>query len=164
MFFCLVKSSSKVANKSAATSTGASSIKKAQSAKKAATKGQFTTIKKKIVTSATFRRPKTLELPRNPKYVRKSIHKVNKLDQYSILRNPLTTESAMKNIESHNTLVFICDVRANKHQIKSAMKKMYDVKVERINTLIRPDGKKKAFIKLSPDTDALDIANKIGFI
>ena len=41
---------------------------------------------------------------------------------------------------------------------------MYDVTVKSINTLIRPDGKKKAFVKLDASNDALDIANRIGII
>lgn len=139
----------------------------------------------------------------------------------------------MKKIEENNTLVFICDVKANKRQIKEALKKLYDVDCVKINTLIRlvliflffgripsfpiflgfprgfslhtapfsgfsrtkkthfsfqfslslsstipppllpplnltnpppspkthrPDGKKKAFARLTPDVDALDIA------
>lgn len=43
----------------------------------------------------------------------------------------------MKKIEENNTLVFICDVKANKRQIKEALKKLYDVDCIRINTLIR---------------------------
>lgn len=43
----------------------------------------------------------------------------------------------MKKIEEHNTLVFIVDVRANKRQIKEAVKKLYDVQTAKINTLIR---------------------------
>ena len=35
---------------------------------------------------------------------------------------------------------------------------------KKINTLIRPDGKKKAYVRLTADYDALDIANKIGII
>ena len=76
----------------------------------------------------------------------------------------MTTESAMKKIEDHNTLLFICDLKANKAQIKAAVKEMYDVTVKSVNTLIRPDGKKKAFVKLDPSNDALDIANRIGII
>lgn len=51
--------------------------------------------------------------------------------------NPLNTESAMKKIEENNTLVFICDVKANKRQIKQALKKLYDVDCVKINTLVR---------------------------
>jgi large subunit ribosomal protein L23Ae len=54
-----------------------------------------------------------------------------------VIIHPLNTESAMKKIEENNTLVFIVDVKANKRQIKEAMKKLYDVDTIKINTLIR---------------------------
>lgn len=50
---------------------------------------------------------------------------------------PLNTESAMKKIEEHNTLVFVVDIRSNKRQIKDAVKKLYDVQAAKVNTLIR---------------------------
>lgn len=86
------------------------------------------------------------------------------MDQFSIVKFPLTTESAMKKIEDNNTLVFIVHKKANKPQIKSAVKKLYDIDVSKVNTLIRPDGEKKAYVRLAPDYDALDVANKIGII
>lgn len=43
----------------------------------------------------------------------------------------------MKKIEENNTLVFITDLKANKRQIKDAVKKLYDVQAAKINTLIR---------------------------
>jgi large subunit ribosomal protein L23Ae len=67
----------------------------------------------------------------------------------------------MKKIEENNTLVFVVDVKANKHQIKRAVKKLYDVDVLKINTLVRPDGTKKAYVRLTADVDALDTANKV---
>merc|ERR1712196_100540 len=112
---------------------------------KAITKGTSTTAKK-VRTGVKFHLPKTLKLDRNPKY-------------------PSTTESAMKKIEENNTLVFIVDVRASKTQIKDAIKKMYEpIDVSKINTLVRPDGQKKAYVHLTQDFDALDVANKIGII
>nr|ACG32944.1 60S ribosomal protein L23a [Zea mays] len=119
---------------------------------------------KKIRTSVTFHRPTTLKKARDPKYPRISTTGRNKLDQYQILKYPLTTESAMKKIEDNNTLVFIVDLKADKKKIKAAVKKMYDIQAKKVNTLIRPDGKKKAYVKLTPDYDALDVANKIGII
>ncbi|CAJ0847602.1 3176_t:CDS:2, partial [Entrophospora sp. SA101] len=80
--------------------------------------------------------------------------------KFKILKNPLNTESAMKKIEDTNTLVFIVDTRANKRQIKDAVKEMYDVDAQKINTLIRPDGTKKAYVRLTSDVEALDVANK----
>merc|ERR1712115_639759 len=122
-------------------------------------KGKFGSRVKKVRTSVQFKRPRTLRQPRNPKYPRKSTPKRTYLDAYNIIKHPYTTESAMKKIEDNNTLVFIVDVKSNKHQIKSAVKKLYEIKVV---TLIRPDGKKKAYVRLAPDYDALDVANKIG--
>ena len=60
-----------------------------------------------------------------------------RMDAYNIIKHPLTTESAMKKIEDNNTLVFICNIKANKHQIKAAVKKLYDINVSKVNTLIR---------------------------
>lgn len=119
---------------------------------------------KKIRTSVTFHRPRTLKKDRNPKYPRISAPSRNKLDQYQVLKYPLTTESAMKKIEDNNTLVFIVDIRADKKKIKDAVKKMYEIQTKKVNTLIRPDGTKKAYVRLTPDYDALDVANKIGII
>lgn len=63
-----------------------------------------------------------------------------------------------------NALIFIVDRRATKHEIKNAFEKLYKVKVVKINTLITPQGKKKAFIKLSPEHSALDLATEVGII
>ena len=107
---------------------------------------------------------KTLRLRRQPEYPRKSAPRKNKLDHYAIIKFPLTTESAIKKIEDNNTLVFTVDVKANKHQIKQNVKKLWDVDVATVNILIRPDGEKKAYVRLAPDYDALDVANKLGII
>lgn len=43
----------------------------------------------------------------------------------------------MKKIEENNTLVFMVDTKANKRQIKQALKTLYDVETIKINTLVR---------------------------
>jgi len=53
---------------------------------------------------------------------------------------------------------------ASKKKIKEAVKGMYDIQCAKVNTLIRPDGQKKAYVRLTADYDALDVANKIGVI
>ena len=116
----------------------------------------------RIHTKVHFYRPHTLSLSRKPKYAPRSTPKKNTLDKFSIIKYPLTTESSMKLIEDSNTLVFIVDARSTKKQIKDAVKRMYDIQTEKINTLIRPDGAKKAYVRLTADYDALDVANKIG--
>ncbi|KAI9494601.1 ribosomal protein L23/L15e core domain-containing protein, partial [Zychaea mexicana] len=134
---------------------------KAAAAKKAALKGVRGKSVRKVRTSTHFHLPKTLRLARKPKYARKSVPHLPRMDQYRVVRNPLNTETAMKKIEEHNTLTFIVDVKANKHQIKDAVKRLYDVEALKVNTLIRPDGKKKAYVRLTADVDALDVANKV---
>eukprot|EP00236_Picocystis_salinarum_P005321 CAMPEP_0113929384 /NCGR_PEP_ID=MMETSP1159-20121227/5328_1 /TAXON_ID=88271 /ORGANISM="Picocystis salinarum" /LENGTH=144 /DNA_ID=CAMNT_0000929977 /DNA_START=44 /DNA_END=478 /DNA_ORIENTATION=+ /assembly_acc=CAM_ASM_000767 len=136
----------------------------AKKAAKAVQKGgvRAKTLKKR--TSVTFHRPRTLKHARDPKYPRTSAPTSKAMDEYSILKFPLTTEAAMKKIEDNNTLVFIVDARADKKKIKRAVMQMYDIQVMKVNTLIRPDGQKKAFVRLTPDYDALDVANKIGII
>ncbi|KAF2789161.1 hypothetical protein K505DRAFT_410499 [Melanomma pulvis-pyrius CBS 109.77] len=132
--------------------------KQANAASKAALRGVNSHKVRKVRTSTSFRRPKTLEVSRTPRYPRRSIPHQPRLDAGKILIHPLNTESAMKMIEENNTLVFIVDIKANKRQIKAALKKQYDVNTVKINTLIRPDGTKKAFARLTADVDALDIA------
>lgn len=70
----------------------------------------------------------------------------------------------MKMIEDNSTIVFIVDVRANKPKIKEAVKKMYDINAYKVNTLIRPDGQKKAYVRVAQNDDAIAIASKIGII
>ncbi len=138
-------------------------VSKAEGAAKAA----LTSSKKKAIkvrTSARFFRPHTFKLRKNPQYPSRAIPKLQKMDRFAILKAPLATETAMKKVEQFNTLVFLVHPMANKRQIKLAMKEAYDVKCEKVNTLIRPDGQKKAFIKLSADSDALDVANRIGLV
>jgi len=141
----------------------AEKVAKAQRAARAIKKGSAAGTKS-VRTSVHFRKPKTLKLARHPKYPRRSTARPTKLDPFRILRHPLTTESAMKRIEDPNTLVFIVDVLANKHQISNSVKQMYQITPDKVNTLIRPDGQKKAFVRLPSDVDGLDVANKIGII
>lgn len=67
----------------------------------------------------------------------------------------------MKKIEDNNTLVFVVNKRAGKIQVKEAVSKLYNIKVDKVNTLIRPDGRKKAYVRLASDVDALEVANQV---
>ncbi|XP_023029394.1 uncharacterized protein [Leptinotarsa decemlineata] len=155
-----VKQQKGVGKKSAASAP----ISKALKVQKKVIKGPNGTHSRKIRTSVHFHRPTTLRPPRQPKYPRKSVPTRSRMDAYNIIKFPLTTEAAMKKIEDNNTLVFLVHTRANKYHIKAAVKKLYDINVAKVNTLIRPDGKKKAYVRLARDYDALDVANKIGII
>ena len=138
--------------------------KKAAASAAAVKKGTHTKSLKKVRLTTSFHKPKTLRRTRTPKYDRSSVVNQKSFDCYQIIKYPLTTESAMKKIEDNNTLVFIVDLKANKRQIKDAVTQMYEIQCQKINTLIRPDGQKKAYVRLTTDYDALDVANRVGII
>lgn len=118
----------------------------------------------RVHTKVHFFKPKTLQLARKPKVLAKASKSVEAPKAYDVIKFPLTTESAMKKIEENNTLVFIVNITSNKRQIKEAVKALYNIKAAKVNTLIRPDGQKKAYVRLTPDYEAADIANKLGMI
>merc|ERR1712080_767797 len=114
-------------------------------------------------TAIRFHKPKTLERKRKSKFGAVPKAPVRR-DKFSIIRYPLSTEKAMKKMEDENTMVFIVDYKTNKKEIRQCFQSLYNVKVKSINTLNRPDNKKKAYIRLSSESDSLTLANKIGII
>lgn len=91
------------------------------------------------------------------------------MNNYDIIFAPIITEKSAS-MEENGTYVFKVDARANKTQIKQAIEKAFNVKVEKINTLNvhsktkrvgRYTGKtnryKKAIVKLAKgDTISFD--------
>jgi len=67
-------------------------------------------------------------------------------------------------IEKENKITFIANRKATKHDIKRAIENLYDVKVEKVSTVITRDGNKKAFVRLSPEYNAADLAVKLGIL
>ena len=81
-----------------------------------------------------------------------------------IIKYPLSTEKSIRLMESDNVLVFIVEIKANKQEIKQAIESTYDVKVVRVNTAIDPRNRKKAYVKFSDDTPAIDLATQLGLM
>ncbi|KAG9391654.1 Ribosomal protein L25/L23 [Carpediemonas membranifera] len=127
-------------------------------------KGSKLTMTKKTRSTVHFHRPKTLALARNPKYARRAVPQPAPMDKFNILRFPVTTEAAMKMVEDENTIVFLVDRRANKGAIAQAFKSCYEISPARVNTLIKPDGSKKAFVRIPAGTAAVDVASKVGLL
>lgn len=86
-----------------------------------------------------------------------------------ILLHPRVSEKTMNNlmgtpIQNHrdgNRIEFVVKREANKKEIKEAFERMFEVKVEKVNTKILKTGK-HAIIKLTKDYSAEDIAMRIG--
>ena len=94
----------------------------------------------------------------------KKIEKLPFVDPWKILIHPLLTEKAIGNIESENKLIFIVNRKSNKKQIKWAAEKALDVKVVDVQTLIDRKGRKKAWVKLSKEYPAGEIATRLGML
>jgi large subunit ribosomal protein L23 len=62
---------------------------------------------------------------------------------YDVIIAPVITEKATM-MSEQNRVVFKVNAKATKPQIKEAVEKLFDVKVRRVNTLVRR-GKVKAF-------------------
>ncbi len=75
----------------------------------------------------------------------------------------VTTEKAVRLIELNNTLVVTADKRRSKIQIKKEVEELFDVQVEKMNTLIR-DNKKYVYVQLNAKNPAIDVATKLGMI
>ena len=78
-----------------------------------------------------------------------------------IIKAPIITEKSMSLQQNENTVTFNVDIKANKTQIKQAIEKIFNVKVESVNTVnVKPkkkrvgryvgktNRKKKAIVKL----------------
>ncbi|XP_004231945.1 large ribosomal subunit protein uL23 isoform X1 [Solanum lycopersicum] len=117
-----------------------------------------------IQNSVSSERKKMLKVERNPKRLNNSVSQRNKLECYQVIQYPLKTESTMGNILRHNTLVFVVHKDADKKSIRDAVKKLFKIELKKVNTSIMPDGTKKAYVMLTPNHSALDVAKKIKAI
>ena len=86
------------------------------------------------------------------------------MEANEVVKYPVSTEKSIRLMEAENKLIFMVDRRASKHDIKKAIEEMFKVKVVKVNTNIGPDGKKKAYVKLSMETPAIDIATQLGLM
>lgn len=84
--------------------------------------------------------------------------------QWKHLKYPHLTEKSVTLIERNNTVVFMVSLKSTKIDIRKEFESVFEVKVERVNTEITSEGKKKAFIKLKPEFNAGDVAVKLGVV
>ena len=88
---------------------------------------------------------------------------------HDILLHPYVTEKTLnmmsgtpaQNSTDGNRIEFIVRRKATKPQIKAAFEKQFEVKVVKVWTFVREDGK-HAVIKLKPEFSAEEIGMRIG--
>lgn len=88
----------------------------------------------------------------------------HKISAHDVIKYPLSTEKSIRLMEMENKLIFVVDRKANKREIKNAVEELFKVKVVKVNTLIDHEGKKRAYVKISPETPAIDIATQLGLM
>jgi len=86
------------------------------------------------------------------------------MDPWSVLKYPYMTEKSISMVQRENKIVFIVNRKSTKEEIKKAFERLFEVKVKSINILITKKGEKKAFIKVSPQFKAIDVATKLGMV
>jgi len=86
------------------------------------------------------------------------------MESHEVIVYPLMTESASLMVEKDNKLIFVVNLKAGKTDVKKAVEQLYEVKVAKVTMLITPQGQKKAFVKLTPEYKASDVAIKLGIL
>jgi large subunit ribosomal protein L23 len=82
---------------------------------------------------------------------------------FAIVKMPYITEKTFRLIEQENKLVFLVSDDASKPSVKEAVETVYGVKVEKVNIMTTKKGK-EAFVKLSKETPAAELASKLGVL
>ncbi|MEM2941977.1 MAG: 50S ribosomal protein L23 [Candidatus Bathyarchaeia archaeon] len=82
----------------------------------------------------------------------------------NVILYPLISEDSVNLIEKENKITFIVNLKAGRNDVKRAVRELYQADVESVNTLITPDGRKKAYVKFKPEFRAADLAVKLGIL
>lgn len=86
------------------------------------------------------------------------------MQMQEVLLKPLITEKASAGSDKFNRFGFVVSLGANKNQIKSAVEKLYDVKVLNVKTSINPGKLVRAgkSVKKTPKTKKAFVQLKEG--
>ncbi|MCW1311221.1 MAG: 50S ribosomal protein L23 [Candidatus Rehaiarchaeum fermentans] len=80
-----------------------------------------------------------------------------------IIISAISSEKAISLIQKNNSLTFIVDGKANKIEIRKEIERLFNVKVEKVNTMWR-NNRKIAIVKLKKESSATDLASKLGIL
>jgi len=86
------------------------------------------------------------------------------MDKFKVIKHPLSTEKSIRLMESENKLVFVIDMTASKADVKKVIEELFKVKVVKVNTFVNNKGEKRAYVKLSRENPAIDVATQMGLM
>ncbi|MDY6770059.1 MAG: 50S ribosomal protein L23 [Candidatus Nanohaloarchaea archaeon] len=84
-------------------------------------------------------------------------------ESWDVIKHPHLTEKSMDMVDRENKLTLIVDERSTKGDIQDAVEDLFDVDVAKVNTVNRGNDK-KAYVKLAPEHDAMDVATRLGML
>ncbi|MCW1291656.1 MAG: 50S ribosomal protein L23 [Candidatus Rehaiarchaeum fermentans] len=80
-----------------------------------------------------------------------------------IIISAISSEKAISLIQKNNSLIFVVNEKANKIEIKKEIERLFNVKAEKVNTMWR-NNRKIAIVKLRKESNATDLASKLGIL
>ena len=86
------------------------------------------------------------------------------MNTYSVLIRPITTEKAVRLLEKENVLLLEVYKHATKPLIRRAVEDIFHVTVTDVRTQISWKGIKRAYVRLSSDTPAMDVITQLGLM
>ncbi|MBI2142103.1 50S ribosomal protein L23 [Candidatus Woesearchaeota archaeon] len=86
------------------------------------------------------------------------------MEPYKAIKYPLSTEKSIRMMEAENKLMFTVDQKATKKEIKESVEKLFSVKVANVNVTVTSKGRKRAYVKLKPETPAIEVATQLGLM
>ena len=86
------------------------------------------------------------------------------MEAEKVIKYPLSTEKTIRMMEAENKLLFIVDKDAGKDDVKAAVEKLFKVKVVSVNIFTNNKSLKKAYVKLSAENPAIDVATQLGLM
>ncbi len=81
-----------------------------------------------------------------------------------VLMYPIATEKAINMVERNNVITYVVDFRSKKEDVKKEFEETFKVRVEKVNIMIEPKNRKRAYIKLKKEFKASDIALKLKLV
>jgi large subunit ribosomal protein L23 len=81
-----------------------------------------------------------------------------------MIKRFVITEKTLRLAEKENKITVIVDRTATKKQIADEIRRLYGVEVEKVNTLITPQGEKKAYVKLAKEYSAMELLSRLGLL
>jgi ribosomal protein L23 len=86
------------------------------------------------------------------------------LDSFKVVKYPVSSEKSIRLMEAENKLIFRVDTKATSFEIKKCVEELFNVKVTKVNTFNSCKGEKRAYVRLSKDTPAIDVVTQMGLM